>query len=632
MHILPEIHSPDDLKRLNSDCLDELAGEIRQTIIETTAKNGGHLASNLGMVETTIALHRVFNCPGDAFVFDVSHQSYTHKLLTGRYDKFSTLREAGGLSGFTNRDESGFDLVTAGHSGSSISTAIGVAEANRLKGSSAWTIAVIGDGSFTNGMTYEALNQLAARDLRLIIVLNDNQMSISKNVGGLSKYLAYIRISEGYFNFKYHVKRALYRIPKIGNGMVSGARFLRDVVKRMTNSETWFESFGLEYIGTANGNNITQMTSVLTEAKNKNCPVIVHIKTKKGLGYAPSEEHPENYHSVGRFSPDGDVDLNVSTPQTITFTDIVGGELVRAAERNTHICAITAAMTDGCGLSEFAKRYPDRFFDVGIAEEHEVTMAGGLSLGGMLPVAVLYSTFAQRTFDQLWHDVVLQRTQVVICLSHCGLVPGDGVTHQGIYDVSLFSSLDNTVIFSPDNYESWRWAFNKACKFSGTSIIRYPKGCEAKYSDEITWKREENYKLCVISKEEIADKKNFLLLTYGRIAKNVVSAVSKVAENCNDYSFTVVVFEQIKPLPLNDELVEISNSADKLLFVEEGVRAGGIAEKFASDERIMKKTAIHAIENTRIPHGDIDYLMKFSGLDVDAIADRIMHELKTKKL
>lgn len=626
MQILPKIKSPSDVKRLNEGCLDALAEEIRQTIIETTSENGGHLASNLGMVEATIALHRVFDCPRDAFVFDVSHQAYTHKLLTGRYDRFSSLRRSEGLSGFTNREESEYDLVTAGHSGSAISTAIGMAEANRLSGKSAWVIAVVGDGSFTNGMVYEALNQLAARDIRLIIMLNDNEMSISKNVGGLSKYLEYIRISQGYFNFKYHAKRVMNRIPYVGEGMISAARFVRDVIKRMTNSETWFESFGLKYIGTANGNNIQQMITVLKEARSKNCPVIVHIKTKKGLGFAPSEEHPENYHSVGKFSLDESDTISNATTQTTAFTDIVGDELVHEAELNKKICTITAAMTDGCGLAEFERRFPERFFDVGIAEEHEITMAGGLSLGGMLPVAVLYSTFAQRTFDQLWHDITLQKTQAILLLSHCGIVPGDGVTHQGIYDVSLFSSLEDSLILSPDTYDEWRKSFKEACGYPYLSIIRYPKGIEAKYPSDVCWNVRKAYKFCEIG----GGGKDFLLLTYGRIAENVVKAALEVSENHNDMRFTVVVLRQIKPIPLTDELAEVISQTEKVLFVEEGVRSGGVGEAIAADDRVMRKITIHAITDTRIPHGDYEYLMKFCGLDAKSIKEKIISQINNK--
>lgn len=634
IRILPKIHTPRDVRRLKSGCLNRLAEEIRQTIIETTAENGGHLASNLGMVETTIALHRVFDCTcdggrtGDAFVFDVSHQAYAHKLLTGRYPQFSTLRKAGGLSGFTNREESPYDVVTAGHSGSAISTAIGIAEANRLLKKESWVVAVVGDGSFTNGMVYEALNQLAARKLRLILVLNDNEMSISKNVGGLSEYLAYIRTSESYFNLKYHAREALERLPVIGDKLVDTAKITKDIVKRLTNSETWFESFGLEYIGPANGNNIGQMITVLNEAKKKNCPVVVHVRTKKGLGYAPSEEHPERYHSISSFSLNSaEAQEPVkSEPSMPTFTQLVGRELVSAAEKNRKICAITAAMTEGCGLTEFAERFPARFFDVGIAEEHEVTMAGGLSIAGMLPVAVLYSTFAQRVFDQVWHDVALQQTKAVFLLSHAGLVPGDGITHQGIYDNALFQRL-GAKIYSPDTFADWKAVFDKALQDEGVSVVRYPKGGEAEYPAGVHWNVKNQgfvpYKTCTIG----CGEKNMLLLTYGRITENIVRAAMDVCSDLSGWRFTVVTFEQIAPLEPDEELLAKIHTADKLLFVEEHIRSGGIAESLASHAKVTRHIPIAAIEDSRVPHGDLAYLMKFTGLDKTSIAERIRTEI-----
>lgn len=637
IRILPKIHTPDDVKHLKFGCLGCLAEEMRQTIIETTAKNGGHLASNLGMVELTIALHRVFNCTcdggktGDAIVFDVSHQAYAHKLLTGRYEKFHTLRQSGGLSGFTNREESAYDVVTAGHSGSAISTAIGIAEANRIRRKNSWVVAVVGDGSFTNGMVYEALNQLAAKKLRLILVLNDNEMSISKNVGGLSEYLAYIRTSEGYFNLKCHTRQAMERIPYLGTGLLNATRHVKNVIKRITNAETWFESFGLDYIGPANGNNIAQMITVLNEAKKKNCPVVVHVRTKKGLGYAPSEEHPENYHSIGAFQlTSGDamepITKKFEEPKQ-NFTQLVETELVRAARENEKICAITAAMTAGCGLSAFAEQYPERFFDVGIAEEHQIAMAGGLSIAGMLPVAVLYSTFSQRVFDQMWHDVALQGAKAVFLFSHAGLVPGDGITHQGIYDNALFRRLPDVRIYSPDSFEEWRKDFTHSLKYKGISILRYPKGREAVYPDEICWtgtaKEFTPYKTCVIGDGE----KNMLLLTYGRITENVIRAVLAVLQDAPGWRFTVIALEQIAPLPLDDALLELLHSADKVLFVEEHIRSGGTAEALTSDDRVNRRIAIAAIEDTHVPHGELNYLMKFCGLDVDSIRDRIYTEI-----
>ena len=384
MKILSGILSSGDVRRLPEEQLPELAREARETILKTAAENGGHFASNLGAVELTVALHRCFSVPEERIVFDVGHQAYTHKLLTGRYGDFSTLRRYGGLSGFTKREESSSDAVTAGHSGSALSLAVGMAEGERLRGSGNWTAAVIGDGSFTNGMVFEALNALSEskEKLRLCVVLNDNEMSISKNVGGLSRHLAAIRTSRKYFNFKLFLKRFFSRVPLVGSGLVRGARAVRDFVKRTTGAETFFEKLGLEYIGPVDGHDIRRLIHVFEEAKSKDCPVIVHVVTRKGRGYPDAEAHPERYHSPGPF------DLETGAPPAVTrgFAAALSRTLCELAEKDPKITAVTAAMTDGCGLAEFASRFPGRFFDVGIAEEHAAAMAGGNGSFGTLPL------------------------------------------------------------------------------------------------------------------------------------------------------------------------------------------------------------------------------------------------------
>ncbi len=616
LRILPKISSPDDVKALSEEDILTIASEIRQTIIETAAKNGGHLASNLGMVEATIAMHRVFSCPADAFVFDVGHQCYTHKLLTGRFAEFGTLRTAGGLSGFTNRAESKYDALTAGHSGTSLSAAIGLAEANRLAGRDSWVVAVVGDGSFTNGMIYEALNQLSGKNLRIIIILNDNEMSISRNVGGVSNYLSLIRTSEGYFTFKVITKRIFGSIPFMGRALVSGARKIRDFVKRITNSESLFENLGLEYIGPVNGNDFSRISAVLEEAKKKNCPVIVHIKTKKGLGFAPAEEHPEKYHSTGAFPLDGK-----STAERVakarTFTDEVSDLLCGAAESDSGFCAVTAAMTDGCGLAEFAARFEGRFFDVGIAEEHLVTMAGGLALGGMKPAAVLYSTFSQRVFDQLWHDVSLQGAHVILMLSHCGIVPGDGVTHQGIYDVSLISEIPGAEIYSPDTFAALARSFEAARCGSGLSVVRYPKGGEAKYGAVCFTETESG--LWKHTEIGVGDEYD-ALITYGRISENAVAA-AEIFSRKTGHAVRIAVLNRIFPTPLDAELKSLVGSARRVHFVEETYRSGGIGDRFAADCGLSVN--LISIEEPFLPHGDLAYLMKSVGMDSEGIASRM---------
>ena len=614
--ILSKINSPEDVRELTERELTALASEIRDIIIETAAKNGGHLASNLGMVEVTLAMHRVFSCPTDAFVFDVGHQAYTHKLLTGRRDVFSTLRTAEGMSGFTNRGESSFDAVTAGHSGTSVSSAIGIAEAKRIAGDPSWTVAVVGDGSFTNGMIYEAINQLSGRDLRLIIILNDNEMSISKNVGGVSNYLSLIRTSEGYFNFKTFAKRFFGAIPLVGRYLVGGARRVRDFIKRILNSESLFENLGLEYIGPVNGNDTHRVSSVLEEAKKKNCPVVVHVKTKKGLGFAPSEERPDKYHSTGAFLLEPTPDSAEEKPKKRTFADEVSSIFVKLGAEDEKFCAMTAAMTDGCGLSEFAEKYPERFFDVGIAEEHLITMAGGLALGGMHPAPVLYSTFVQRCFDQMWHDVSLQGAHVMLMLSHAGLVPGDGVTHQGIYDVALASAIPNSTVYSPDDFASLAISVELAREDRGLSVVRYPKGGEAKLEIAFAEAPSRLWKSAEIGVGGSYDA----LVCYGRIAENALAAAKKYA-SIHGRAVRVIILRRVHPTPTDAELLDIIRDAENVFFVEEVWRGAGVSDRFAADVG----RAVHAIsiEDGFIPHGDTAYLMHHTRMDADGILSRM---------
>ncbi len=619
-NILPTLTTPADLKNLPDHKIPPLAEEIRHEILSAVSENGGHLASNLGMVEATLALHRVFECNAsersDTFVFDVGHQCYAHKLLTGRYGQFRTIRTNGGLSGFTNRGESPYDAMTCGHSGSSVSTAMGIAEANRLKygtGKNApWTVAIVGDGSFTNGMIFEALNSLAGRQLNLIVLLNDNEMSISKNVGGLSKYLSYIRTSESYFTFKMVLKRAFSALPLVGNHLVHAARAVKDFLKRATNSESFFENLGLEYIGPVNGNDYRRIVHVLEEAKSKPGPVIVHMKTKKGMGYPPAEEHPERYHSAPPFDIETGSPKNTgkSSPGT-SYTSVLSDHLCKLAEKNGKICAITAAMTEGCGLTEFSRRFPDRFFDVGIAEEHAAALAGGLALSGMTPVLVLYSTFAQRVFDQLWHDIRLQNAHVVLALSHCGLVPGDGVTHQGLYDVALFRSIPDVTVYSPATADELRADLDRAAAGEGLCIVRYPKDTAAQW-DNVPFTETNG----VYKRASLGTGANLLVCTYGRIAHDVAAVLSETGIPAE-----LIVLDRILPLPA-DELrtIAASGTFKAAVVVEEGVRSGGLGEAIAAE--LDLPTHILAVEDPLIPHGTLGHIQKTAGLDRGTLAAR----------
>ena len=612
---LSGIASPADMRKIPEAELPALAREIRETILDTVSKNGGHLASNLGAVELTIALHRCFDVPQEKILFDVGHQTYAHKLLTGRYGRFSTLRTRGGISGFSNRAESPYDATTAGHSGSSVSAAAGMAAAERLRGSGLWTVAVVGDGSFTNGMIFEALNALEGSGLKVCVVLNDNEMSISKNVGGLSGHLAAIRTSRRYFAFKLGAKRVFSKVPLIGGGLVKAARALRDLIKRTTGAETFFEKLGLEYIGPVDGNDTVRLIRVFEEAKTKDGPVVVHCVTKKGLGYPDAEAHPERYHSVSPFDPA----VGVVPAPLSGFTAAVSETLCRMGKEDPALTAVTAAMKDGCGLAEFAALYPDRFFDVGIAEEHAAATAGGMALAGLKPVLVMYATFAQRIFDQLWHDVALQRAHVVLCLSHAGLVPGDGVTHQGIYDVSLLSRIPGIVIRSPASPEEIPGALKEAMedKNASVSVVRYPKGGGISSAG---WQNGSGGAWRV--KKYGSGAPQTVIVTYGRIGGNVASAAEAVYVDGSRGCAAVCLLDRIVPLPDDGNFKKLLLSAGRLLFVEEGIRSGGIGEALAASEWLGGKPVhIRAVEEGFLPHGTVAELEKYVGLDTASLAE-----------
>ena len=610
--MIENIKSPRDVRALSIKELRALCGEIREIIIDTVSENGGHLASNLGIVETTVAVHRVFDTPRDALIFDVGHQCYAHKMLTGRYADFPSIRKTDGLSGFMNADESEYDPFTEGHSGTSLSQALGLSTAYRLAGDERYVVAVIGDGSFTNGMIYEALNNSRTLGRHLIIILNDNEMSISKNVGGVPSHLTRIRTSRKYFNFKHYLKKFLSKIPWLGKSLIVGARAVRDFFKKILLSYNIFEALGVDYIGVADGNDLGKMINVLEEAKTKDVCTVVHIHTKKGKGYAPAERDPEAYHSVGPFDKETG---KARSSCRETFSSVFGETLCAIAEKDSRVCAVTAAMEDGTGLSHFEKKYPKRFFDVGIAEEHLVTFSAGLSKGGMKPVAALYSTFAQRAFDQMFEDLALQHLSATVCLDRAGLVEGDGVTHQGIYDVAEFSPIPGIKIYSPDSFDELRRLLSESVASGGVDVIRYPKGAEAEY-DRSAFIEKDGFSVAD------ADGAKIALVTYGR-----VSAVSFEAARTRDYPVKVIRLSRVTPLPdLSGELA----GAVSVLFVEEGVRAGGVGERFAAE--CVKRgigVSVHAIDG-EVPHGSLSDLMKKYGFtpgdigrELDGIKEKI---------
>ncbi len=582
-----------ELKSMTGAEITSLTEEIRLRIIDAVSASGGHLASNLGVVEMTVALHRVFDIPTDSIVFDVGHQCYTHKILTGRAEQMTTLRRAGGLSGFPSRAESDADPFTTGHSGTSLSAALGMAEANRLAGRDAWTVAVIGDGSFTNGMIYEAMNGCAQKGLRLMIVLNDNEMSISKNVGAMTDYFAKIRTSRPYFMFKHGVHRFCKKIPLIGRGMIRIAIVVKEFIKRVLNRKNIFENFGLEYLGPIDGADIDTLESVFREAKRSDVPCVVHVITQKGHGYLPAEEHPERYHSVSPFTAESGVSTEAKG-----FSRAFGDALCEAAAKDDRICAVSAAMKDGTGLARFADTFPERFFDVGIAEEHAVTFAAGLARAGMRPVVALYSTFSQRVFDQMLHDCALQKLPVVLALDRCGVIPGDGVTHQGLFDVGLFSPIPGITVYAPESYAELSACLAESLADTGVSIVRYPRGEEAQY-DRSIWTYIADGSAAVADFGEA--ERRITLITYSSETAEVLPAAEALAHR---FTVRVIRLIRISPLPVG-EILEAIGETSTVSIAEESMRRGGVGESLAAQiaaARPSLPVRVCAVDSF-VPHG-----------------------------
>lgn len=613
-----------EIKKLNTKESLTLAERLRERIIETVSQNGGHLASNLGIVETTVALHQVFDSPKDKIIFDVGHQCYAHKLLTGRDDTFHTLRQYGGVSGFPNRFESEHDVANEGHCGTSVSTALGIAEANKILGKDDYVVAVVGDGALTNGMIYEALNNCSDKELNLIILLNDNEMSISENVGGLHRYLLKIGTSRKYYRLKHRSERFFSKIPLIGKPLLRFFKWTKDLFKRGFIKNNLFCDLGLAYFGPVDGHDVRRLRSVLEEAKRKHRCCVVHTLTQKGKGYELAESNPEQYHSTGKFDV---AQGSVASGQT-SYSDFAGDLICRAAAEDPTVCALTAAMCDGTGLTRFAREYPDRFFDVGIAEEHAVTFASGLALSGLKPVVFLYSTFAQRVYDQLLHDVSLQRLPMVLMLDRCGIVPNDGITHQGIFDYALFTSIPNVTIYSPETYEEMERTFRLALSEPNLSIVRYPKGVERAsktdepmcFDEESLWKHTEGI-----------EDKEIVLISYGRIAALAEDVLKSLAP-----THSVGLLKLLQIFPLNkDKLRSLLKNARLIYVLEETEKVGGVGERIqaAFCGAPPVRVRVHAIEGF-VEHGSLSALYKerkFTLEDVRANVLSAYDELKTEE-
>ena len=614
--ILSTIKSPSDLKPLSEDELKELCAEIREKLIEVVSVNGGHLASNLGIVELTVMLHRIFNCPEDSIVWDVGHQSYVHKMLTGRYEEIDTIRTRDGLAGFPKRSESPYDAFNAGHSSTSISAAYGIARAKQLKGDSSYTIAVIGDGSMTGGMAYEGLNNAGRFKKNFIVILNDNKMSISNNVGAMAKTLSHMRIKPTYIRIKRRTERVLSHIPLIGNFFKKLLKRSKSKLKNLIYKNTLFDFLGYTYIGPIDGHDFDELKNALELAKKTNEPVLLHVVTKKGKGYEPAENRPKEFHGIGQF----DVDTGEPLSSKKGFSYVFGNHLCSMAAKDSKIVAITAAMTLGTGLSEFSRIYKNRFFDVGIAEEHAVTFACGLATKGIIPFFAVYSTFLQRGFDQLIHDAAIQKLHVVVCVDRAGIVGDDGETHQGTFDVSMLNTIPNTTIFSPCYFDELEDSLDAATyDCDGLAAVRYPRGGEL-YRPSDYRHHSLNYNVYGDDSADIA------LITYGRLFSYACRAKEKLAEE--GINVRIIKLCRIKPIDTN--AVAEAAKCGRIFFFEESLVAGGIGESFGYE---LKKTGtihfykIHGIKDTFVRHETVAQALSELRLDDVGMAEIIKENL-----
>ncbi|MBE6618997.1 MAG: 1-deoxy-D-xylulose-5-phosphate synthase [Ruminococcaceae bacterium] len=613
---LSNISSASDVKKLTADELRALAYEIRAFLIESVSVTGGHLASNLGVVELSIALHRVFTSPRDHIIWDVGHQCYAHKLLTGRAELFDTLRTPGGLSGFTKRSESEHDPFGSGHSSTSLSAGLGFALADRLDNKDAFTVVVIGDGAFTGGMVSEALNNLDP-SLPFIIIFNENEMSISKNVGAFARYISSVRSTKKYFTVKNRTKSALSRTV-LGVKIANGLRRLKRKLKNNIYGSNYFENIGLKYLGPVDGNDVEKVSALLEEAKHRGKSAVIHLITKKGFGYPEAEAEPEKFHIV--------------YPKPIpekTFSSVFGDKLVSLAEKYGNICAITAAMSHGCGLSAFEKRFPDRFFDVGIAEAHAATFAAGLAAAGKRPVFAVYSSFLQRSYDSIVHDIALQGLPVVVAIDRAGLAVADGPTHHGIFDVSFLSSIPNVELYAPASFDSLENALENAIESGKPSFIRYPSGAQ----DDKTLEKLSRSSEFMLENE--TDGCDCMIVTYGKIAAQAIAASERLSAegiNCK-----VIVLEKL--LPYNDVslalLDKIPEKKAPIIFLEEGMKNGGagmnIYERIRAHEKMAdRKFKLCAIEDFAFLKKGVDPY-ESCHLSASALIYNIKEEIFSKK-
>lgn len=621
--ILDNIHDTEDIRRLNLVEKKQLAGEIREFIIQTVSKNGGHLASNLGVVELTIALHSIFDTPKDKIVWDVGHQTYTHKIITGRKEQFKSLRKTGGLAGFPKTTESEYDCFNTGHSSTSISAALGMAKARDIKKEDHNIIAVIGDGALTGGMALEALNDAGNSNTRFIVILNDNEMSISKNVGGISMFLSKLRTRTFYTSSNNKVKILVKKIPYMGDKIIQSVRKLKYSIKHLFIYNMLFEDIGFKYFGPIDGHDIEKLESILTIAKKTEGPVLIHVVTKKGKGYLPAEQNPDKFHGVGSFS--------IKTGKTeqekkIDYSAVFGKKLVEMAKKDESIVAITAAMRDGTGLGEFSNRFPERFFDVGIAEQHAVCFAAGLATAGLKPIIPIYSSFYQRAYDQVIHDVCMQNLPVVMCSDRAGIVGKDGETHQGILDLSFCNIVPNLTIMAPKNFEELEEMLEFAVQLQAPVFLRYPRGKQA----DITFPKQEKIEL---AKAEMIQKGNDItIIAIG----NMVAKAVEVANQLQEKAIQTEIINARFLKPFDEEMVRKSIEKTKhVITIEDNSVVGGLASKVKevciTYNILDMNIQCFGYPDTYIKQGEISEIEKQYGLDVANIVTKIEGMIKKEK-
>lgn len=615
--IIEKINKPNDIKKLDPIEYNQLASEIRQFLVDNISKTGGHLASNLGVVELTMALHIVFNLPQDKLIWDVGHQSYTHKILTGRKDKFGRLRKFGGMSGFPKRNESDYDAFDTGHSSTSISAALGYACARDAGGEHYNVIAVIGDGALTGGMAYEALNNASRVKGNFIIVLNDNKMSISKNVGGVSKMLGDVRASDTYYDVKESVVNTLYKVPG-GQKIIDSIKHTKSNIRQLVIPNQMFESMGITYLGPVNGHDINKLIKIFTVAKRIDRPVLVHVVTQKGHGYKPAERNPSKFHGISPFDVKSGNTLSKGGGKT--YSEVFSDSICTIAKNDKKVAAITAAMPDGTGLTKFSKWFPERFYDVGIAEEHAVTFSAGLAAGGLKPVFAVYSSFLQRAYDQILHDVCIQQLHVVFAIDRAGLVGSDGETHQGIFDLSFLRSIPNMTMFAPKN----AWELEEGLKFAledfyGPISIRYPRG-------EAVTDYEEFKAPIVYGKSEVMYMESDIALF---AVGTMVQTADTVRKGLKEKGFNVSLINARFVKPIDEEMIrQLSSNHSVLVTLEENVQKGGFGEgvcEYVNDEQLDIKVLNISLPDDYVEHGSVSILKAEEGIDAESVMEKILN-------